>query len=48
MWAGCETDFYSKLYIGDKVTKISSVDDISLKEGSLENYVLLKRSMNFM
>jgi len=33
MWAGCETYFYSRLYIGDNVTKISSIDDISLKEG---------------
>ena len=33
MWAGCETYFFSRLYIGDNVTKISSIDDISLKEG---------------
>ena len=47
MWAGCETDFYSKLYIGDKVTKISSVDDISLKEGKSGKLCFVKAKYEF-
>ena len=47
MWAGCETDFYSKLHIGDKVTKISSVDDISLKEGKSGKLCFVKAKYEF-
>ncbi len=47
MWAGCETDFYSKLYIGDKVTKISTVDDITLKEGRSGKLCFVKAKYQF-
>ena len=47
MWAGCETDFYSKLYIGDKVTKISSVDDITFKEGRSGKLCFVKAKYQF-
>ena len=47
MWAGCETDFYSHLYVGDKVKKISIVDDISLKEGKSGKLCFVRAKYEF-
>ncbi len=33
MWAGCETEFLSPLYVGDNIVRKSSIIDVSLKDG---------------
>lgn len=47
MWAGCHTEFFSDLRIGDKVKKISTVDDISFKEGKSGKLCFVKAKYEF-
>jgi len=47
MWAGCETEFFSPLFIGDIVTKKSSVFDINLKKGKSGLLCFVKAKYEF-
>ncbi len=47
MWAGCETEFFSNLKIGDKVEKKSTVHDISFKDGKSGKLCFVKAKYEF-
>ena len=48
MWAGCETEFFSPLFIGDIVTKNLQFLILILKKENQVYYVLLKLNMSFL
>ena len=47
MWAGCETEFFSPLYIGDIVTKKSTIVDITIKNGKSGLLCFVKAKYEF-
>ena len=47
MWAGCETEFFSPLYIGDIVTKKSTIVDIIIKNGKSGLLCFVKAKYEF-
>ena len=47
MWAGCKTEFFSPLYIGDTVTKKSTIVDINLKNGKSGLLCFVKAKYEF-
>ena len=42
MWAGCETEFLSPLYVGDHIVRKSSIIDVSLKDGKTGKLCFVK------
>ncbi|MDC1133407.1 MaoC family dehydratase N-terminal domain-containing protein [Alphaproteobacteria bacterium] len=48
MWAGCETEFFSPLYIGDIVTKKSTIVDITIKNGKSGLLCFVKAKYEFL
>jgi len=47
MWAGCQTTFFSNFYIGDEVTRESSIFDVVLKKGKTGNLCFVKVKHEF-
>ena len=48
MWAGCETYFLSPFYVGDNITRKSSVVDVLLKDGKTGKLCFVKIKHEFI